>query len=118
MIKPFGQNVGSVLIQPDFINVASDAFDQGQTLPQMLIAACQRHAGFEERLFLGGAPRMLQAEGDGVADHGLIPLTQLFSAQARGDTKPVISVCDTRAIANFATSREPGRGFVDRARIA
>jgi long-chain acyl-CoA synthetase len=44
MIKPFGQNVGSVLIQPDFINVASEAFDQGQTLPQMLIAACQRHA--------------------------------------------------------------------------
>ena len=45
MIEPFGQNVGSVLIQPDFINVASDAFDSGQTLPQMLIAACQRHAG-------------------------------------------------------------------------
>lgn len=44
MIKPFGQNVGSVLIQPDFINVASDTFDSGQTLPQMLIAACQRHA--------------------------------------------------------------------------
>ncbi|MEO8365587.1 MAG: AMP-binding protein [Pseudoxanthomonas sp.] len=45
MIRPFGQNTSSVLAQPDFINVASDAFDAGQTLPQMLIAACQRHAG-------------------------------------------------------------------------
>ena len=45
MIKPFGQNTASVLAQPGFINVASDAFDAGQTLPQMLIAACQRHAG-------------------------------------------------------------------------
>ena len=44
MIKPFGNNVSSVLAQPDFHNVASDAFDSGQTLPQMLIAACQRHA--------------------------------------------------------------------------
>lgn len=44
MIKPFGNNVSSVLAQPGFNNVASDAFDSGQTLPQMLIAACQRHA--------------------------------------------------------------------------
>jgi long-chain acyl-CoA synthetase len=44
MIKPFGNNVRSVLAQPGFNNVASDAFDSGQTLPQMLIAACQRHA--------------------------------------------------------------------------
>lgn len=44
MIKPFGNNVSSVLAQPDFHNVASDAFDRGQTLPQMLIDACRRHA--------------------------------------------------------------------------
>jgi long-chain acyl-CoA synthetase len=44
MIKPFGQNTSSTLARLDFINVASDAFDRGQTLPQMLIAACQRHA--------------------------------------------------------------------------
>jgi long-chain acyl-CoA synthetase len=44
MIKPFGNNVSSALAQPDFNNVASDAFDSGQTLPQMLIAACRRHA--------------------------------------------------------------------------
>jgi long-chain acyl-CoA synthetase len=44
MIKPFGQNTSSALAQPDFINVASEAFDRGQTLPQMLIAACRRHA--------------------------------------------------------------------------
>ncbi|MGH8026664.1 MAG: AMP-binding protein [Pseudoxanthomonas sp.] len=44
MIKPFGNNVSSALAQPGFRNVASDAFDTGQTLPQMLIAACERHA--------------------------------------------------------------------------
>ena len=44
-MKSFGSNVTSVLSQVDFMNVASDAFDQGQTLPQMLIAACERHAG-------------------------------------------------------------------------
>jgi len=44
MIKPFGNNVSSALAQPEFHNVASDAFDRGQTLPQMLIAACRRHA--------------------------------------------------------------------------
>ncbi len=41
-------------------------------------------------------------------------LVELCVSAARGDIKPVISVFDTRAIANFATSREPGRGFVDR----
>jgi microcystin degradation protein MlrC len=32
----------------------------------------------------------------------------------RGEIKPVISVVDCRAIANFITSREPGRSLVDR----
>ncbi len=45
MLNPFGKNVPSVLIQPDFPNVASASFDSGQTLSQMLIDACQRHAG-------------------------------------------------------------------------
>ena len=44
-MKPFGSNVTSALSQADFMNVASDAFDTGQTLPQLLIAACERHAG-------------------------------------------------------------------------
>ncbi|RZA30315.1 MAG: long-chain-fatty-acid--CoA ligase, partial [Lysobacteraceae bacterium] len=44
MTRPFGQNVESVLAQADFRNVASAAFDSGQTLPQMLIEACRRHA--------------------------------------------------------------------------
>ena len=44
MTRPFGRNVESVLAQADFRNVASAAFDSGQTLPQMLIDACRRHA--------------------------------------------------------------------------
>ncbi|MGH8051431.1 MAG: AMP-binding protein, partial [Arenimonas sp.] len=43
-MKPFGTNVKSVLAQADFINVATKAFDSGQSLPQMLIAACERNA--------------------------------------------------------------------------
>ncbi len=43
MQKPFGQNVPSVLAQPEFRNIASQAFDAGHTLPQLLIAACERH---------------------------------------------------------------------------
>lgn len=43
MQKPFGQNVSSVLAKADFINIASKAFDERQTLPQMLIAACERY---------------------------------------------------------------------------
>jgi len=42
--QPFGSNVSSVLNQADFENVACRAFDEGQTVPQMLIAACERHA--------------------------------------------------------------------------
>ena len=42
-MKPFGNNVTSVLAQADFINIASKAFDAGQTLPQMLISACERY---------------------------------------------------------------------------
>ena len=45
MLKPFGNNHPSSLAQPDFRNVASAAFDNGLTLPQMLLAACARHAG-------------------------------------------------------------------------
>ncbi|MCB1578890.1 MAG: AMP-binding protein, partial [Xanthomonadales bacterium] len=41
--KPFGSNVSSVLAQADFVNVASAAFDSGQTVPQMLIEACRRY---------------------------------------------------------------------------
>lgn len=43
-MKPFGSNITSSLSQADFVNVASDAFDKGQTVPQMLVAACQRNA--------------------------------------------------------------------------
>jgi long-chain acyl-CoA synthetase len=42
--KPFGSHVVSPLAQSDFVNVASNAFDNGQTLAQMLIDACARHA--------------------------------------------------------------------------
>jgi long-chain acyl-CoA synthetase len=42
-MKPFGSNVTSVLAQADFRNVATKAFDAGETLPQMLIAACERY---------------------------------------------------------------------------
>lgn len=42
-MKPFGSNVTSVLAQADFRNVASKAFDAGETLPQMLMAACERY---------------------------------------------------------------------------
>jgi len=42
-MKPFGSNITSVLAQPDFRNVASKAFDAGQTIPQMLISACERY---------------------------------------------------------------------------
>jgi long-chain acyl-CoA synthetase len=33
------------LAQPVFANIATSALEQGHSLPQMLIAACQRHAG-------------------------------------------------------------------------
>jgi long-chain acyl-CoA synthetase len=42
-MKPFGSNVRSVLAQTDFMNVATKAFDAGETVPQMLIAACERY---------------------------------------------------------------------------
>ena len=42
-MKPFGSNVTSVLAQADFRNVASKAFDAGETLPQILISACERY---------------------------------------------------------------------------
>ncbi|HMM67034.1 MAG TPA: AMP-binding protein [Dokdonella sp.] len=45
MNKPFGSQVTSTLAQADFMNVASNAFDTGQSLPRMLIEACERHAG-------------------------------------------------------------------------
>ncbi len=41
-------------------------------------------------------------------------LADLCVAATRGETRPCTAVFDTRAIANFATSREPGRSFVDR----
>jgi long-chain acyl-CoA synthetase len=44
-MKRFGSNVASSLSQADFMNVASDAFDRGETIAQMLIASCERHAG-------------------------------------------------------------------------
>jgi len=43
MRMPFGSNITSPLAQTDFANVASDAFDSGQSVPQLLIAACQRY---------------------------------------------------------------------------
>ena len=43
MQKPFGSNVPSVLAQAEFPNIASQAFDAGHTLPQLLVAACERH---------------------------------------------------------------------------
>lgn len=42
-MKPFGSNHPSVLAQARFRNVASAAFDAGETVPQMLIKACGRH---------------------------------------------------------------------------
>ncbi|MEO6171836.1 MAG: AMP-binding protein [Arenimonas sp.] len=42
-MKPFGSNVISVLAKSDFRNVASRAFDAGETLPKMLISACERY---------------------------------------------------------------------------
>ncbi|MEO8003227.1 MAG: AMP-binding protein, partial [Arenimonas sp.] len=42
-MKPFGTNVGSVLAQTDFMNIATKAFDAGETIPQMLISACERY---------------------------------------------------------------------------
>jgi len=42
--KSFGSNITSVLAKADFVNVGTHAFDSGQTVPQMLIAACERHA--------------------------------------------------------------------------
>ena len=42
-MKPFGSNITSPLTQADFVNIASKAFDAGQTLPQMLISACERY---------------------------------------------------------------------------
>jgi long-chain acyl-CoA synthetase len=43
MHKPFGSNKPSVLAQAEFPNIASQAFDAGQSLPQLLIAACERY---------------------------------------------------------------------------
>jgi long-chain acyl-CoA synthetase len=43
MMAAFGNNVKSVLAQADFSNIATKAFDEGQTLPEMLISACQRY---------------------------------------------------------------------------
>jgi long-chain acyl-CoA synthetase len=43
MSKPFGSNVISAMAQAEFINIATQAFDQGNTLPQLLIAACERY---------------------------------------------------------------------------
>ena len=43
-MKPFGSNITSPLAQADFVNIASKAFDRGETIPQMLIAACNRYA--------------------------------------------------------------------------
>ncbi len=42
-MKPFGSNITSPLAQTDFMNVATKAFDAGQTIPQMLISACERY---------------------------------------------------------------------------
>ena len=42
-MKPFGNNVTSVLAQNNFRNVASRAFDAGETLPKILISACERY---------------------------------------------------------------------------
>lgn len=41
-------------------------------------------------------------------------LVDLTLRTARGEIKPMVSVVDCRAIANFITSREPGRSLVDR----
>ena len=42
-MKPFGSNITSPLAQTDFMNVATKAFDAGQTIPKMLISACERY---------------------------------------------------------------------------
>ena len=42
-------------------------------------------------------------------------LVELCLQTARGQVKPVTRVFDLRALTGFMTSREPGRGFVDRA---
>lgn len=44
MRKAFSSNIVSSLTQADFAYVAGAAFDSGQSLPQLLLAACQRHA--------------------------------------------------------------------------
>ncbi|MHB2169594.1 M81 family metallopeptidase [Alsobacter sp. R-9] len=41
-------------------------------------------------------------------------LVDLSLRAARGEVRPVMAVVDCRAIANFITSREPGRSLVDR----
>ena len=43
MQKPFGTNVPSALAQAEFPNIASQAFDAGHSLTQLLVAACERH---------------------------------------------------------------------------
>ena len=43
MHKPFGTNIPSALAQAEFPNIASQAFDAGHSLPQLLVAACERH---------------------------------------------------------------------------
>jgi len=44
-------------------------------------------------------------------------LVDLCLRRARGQTAPVMTVLDCRAIANFMTSREPGRSIVDAMRL-
>ena len=44
MKRKFAEGTHSPLLQPQFVNVATDAIDSGQSLPQMLIAACQHNA--------------------------------------------------------------------------
>jgi microcystin degradation protein MlrC len=41
-------------------------------------------------------------------------LADLCLRAARGEVRPVMTVFDCRAVSGFMTSREPGRGFVDR----
>ena len=41
-------------------------------------------------------------------------MVDLCVRRARGEIDPVMSVVDCRAIANFITSREPGRSLIDR----
>jgi len=44
MKQKFAEGTDSPLRQSKFINVATNAIDSGQSLPQMLISACQKNA--------------------------------------------------------------------------